>query len=172
MTWAKFILVAVVAVGVLSSNGVVEAGTPAPARETSVVSQLIKAANRHNLKGTMSLFSSDPALHLGKQSLKGRVAVRNWWKSEFGLGLKISLKTKAQAQASEAHAVISRKTRKGDCAKACVEAGRWQFAGGKIAKMSLAKLASPSIKTPVPPTGVPTPPKGTPPPNVTPTVPS
>jgi hypothetical protein len=154
------------------SIGVAEAGTLGPSRETSEVKRLIKSANQHNLKNTMSLFTSSPTIRIGKRVFKGRSAVESWWKTEFHHGLKASFRSELRVKGSQTNAVISRTTQGGDCSKKCLEAARWRFAGGKVGSMTLTKLKTPATKVPKRPKTVPTPPKGTPPANVTPTIPS
>jgi hypothetical protein len=153
---------------------VVGAGASGSQQEATMVKQLVKAANHHQLAATLRLFAASAVLRVSKQELHGQSAVKTWWRTEFAHSLHISLKSSVQTGSRTAGAVLRRTTKGGDCPKGCLERASWQFSGLQFTGMSLTRLTSPTRPAPAPsiPKTVPPPPKGTPRPNVTPTVPS
>jgi len=140
---------------------------PAPSRQQTAITQLVSAANRHQLSAVNALFMPGAMLVVSSRQMHGIKAVDAWWRGQFSHHLQLSLKSPIHVSGSGAAAVLWRITQGADCPKGCWDGLGAQFSGGRFSKVTLVKL-----KLPVTPSSGP--PQSTPPPKAgaTPTVPS
>jgi hypothetical protein len=142
----------------------------ATASPSATLSQLISVANKHKLASAAGLFSSKAVLRVGKRKMSGSRSIAGWWKQEFRLGVRLTLRSRVQSRGSSAGAVLRRTTRGGDCPHGCTEQWLAVVRAGRIDQLTLQALRVPTTPRPLP--TVPPAPTAPPKPGVTPTIPT
>jgi hypothetical protein len=160
-------LVALLALLGVQSLPAPAAAATVPAQRVATVRAVTASLQKHRWPARS--FTPTTQLQVGKRQWKGTNHVATWWRSQFRLGLQITLVSPVTTRSGRVEVILRRWTRTGACAAPCLDRATWRFTGAKIKKVTLTPLPKP-----VPggtPGSVPTPPASSPP-RGTPTIPS